>query len=131
VYENNEIIHFRILTTKKSTFFKWKFTSLLRTFVITRKLVSVQKITHNYEPKLLRVSHNYDVKKYIKIMKLHTSPTPPPPYHHFYPQNLNTIAYFRSFFLVITSIMVTNFRNYEASELRVSKNVYEKMSTYA
>jgi hypothetical protein len=29
------------------------------------------------------------------------------------PSNLITIAYFRSFFLVITSIMVTNFRNYE------------------
>jgi hypothetical protein len=29
--------------------------------------------------------------------------------------NLITIAYFRSFFLIITSIMVTNFRNYEPS----------------
>ena len=62
VHENNEIIHFRILTNKKSTFLKGKFTSLLRTFVITRKLVSVQKITRNYEPKLLRVSRNYDVE---------------------------------------------------------------------
>jgi hypothetical protein len=41
----------------------------------------------------------------------------------------NTIAYFHSFLLVITSTMVRNFRNY--AELRVSKNAYEKMSTYA
>jgi hypothetical protein len=34
----------------------------LQTFVITRKLVSVQKITRNYEPKLLRVRRNYDVE---------------------------------------------------------------------
>jgi hypothetical protein len=47
---------------KKPTFFQWKFTLLLRTFVITGKLVSVQKIMRNYEPKLLRVSRNYDVE---------------------------------------------------------------------
>jgi hypothetical protein len=29
---------------------------------IARKLVSVQNITRNYEPKLLRVSRNYDVE---------------------------------------------------------------------
>jgi hypothetical protein len=47
---------------KNLRFKKWKFTSYLQTFVITRKLVSVQKIMRNYEPKLLRVRRNYDVK---------------------------------------------------------------------
>jgi hypothetical protein len=53
-------------------------------------------------------------------------PTEPRPYHNFYPEKapyendaappiVNTVTYFRSFFLVITSIMVTNFRNYEPS----------------
>jgi hypothetical protein len=121
VHENHEIIQFRILSTKKSTFLKWKLTKKLQTFVITSKLVSVQKITRNYEPILLRVSRKYDVE----VHEIHEIT------HFLIITDIKNMFFkwkvrellgmlqirtnFRSFFLVITSIMVTNFRNYEAS----------------